>query len=74
MNMSSRARSWFVLERKKKPIGRAVATNENHYPMKIGLGIKMKMKMKKRTKKEGGSNVCIYAYRISGKQRQVSFF
>ncbi len=41
MNMSSRARSWFVRKR-KKPIGRAVATNENYYPMKICPSIKRK--------------------------------
>jgi uncharacterized membrane protein len=61
MNMSSRARSRFVRKR-KKPIGRAVATNENYYPMKIRLSIKRK-------KNEG-----ICTHRINDKQRQVSLF
>ncbi len=42
MNMSSRARSRVVLKKKKKPIGRAVATNEKSHPMKNHLAIKIK--------------------------------
>jgi len=61
VNMSSRARSRFVRKR-KKPVGRAVATNENYYPMKIRPLITRK-------KSEG-----ICTHRINDKQRQVSLF
>jgi hypothetical protein len=73
MNMSSQARSRFVRKR-KKPIGRAVATNENNYPMKIRLLIKIKMKKRKKRTKKDRMYAYVCTHRISDKQRQVSFF
>jgi len=61
MNMSSRARSRFVLKRKKKPIRRAVATNENYSPMKIRLSIKIKTPRNER-KKTKGKIECMHMY------------